>query len=99
MENETGIIEAHCRRCGVPSREFICNACAIEVGAVEEHPSKPLKLNMGAGLQKYEGYIGVDIDPNMPACDLEHDLMEPLDLPDGCASHIICSHTLEHLPG
>lgn len=56
-----------------------------------------LKLNMGAGEQRYRGYIGIDIVPG-PACDLVHDLEEPLAfLPDGCCSHIFCSHTLEHL--
>ena len=55
-----------------------------------------LKLNMGAGDQRYKGYIGIDIQQT-PACDLVHDLEEPLPLPDGCASHIFCSHTLEHL--
>lgn len=55
-----------------------------------------LKLNMGAGDQRYKGYVGIDIQPT-PACDLVHDLEEVLPLPDGCASHIFCSHTLEHL--
>jgi len=58
---------------------------------------KTIKLNMGAGVQKYEGYIGVDIDPNMPAADLIHDLTEPLLLPDECVSHIHCCHMLEHM--
>lgn len=57
-----------------------------------------LKLNLGAGEQRYKGYIGVDVRKT-PACDIQHDLLEPLPFPDGCASHIFCSHALEHLPG
>ena len=56
-----------------------------------------IKLNLGAGEQRYKGYIGVDVRKT-PACDIQHDLLEPLPLPDGCVSHIFCSHTLEHLP-
>ena len=93
MSNITEMVES------LDSRAPVVGINIVGTSVAGEPHEFPLKLNMGAGLQKYEGYIGIDIDPDMPACDMEHDLMEPLDLPDECASHIFCSHTLEHLPG
>ena len=57
-----------------------------------------IKLNLGAGEQRYKGYIGVDVRKT-PACDIQHARLKPLPFPDNCASYIFCSHTLEHLPG
>lgn len=53
-----------------------------------------MKLNLGAGNQRYEGYIGVDLSGY--AADVIHDLTQPLPYEGGSVEEIMTHHTLEH---
>lgn len=60
--------------------------------------NKKIKLDLGCGMFKKEGTIGVDFNPNTQA-DIVHDLNQfPYPFPDDYADEIYCSHILEHLP-
>ena len=55
-----------------------------------------LRLNIGCGNKKIDGYTSVDIDPASQA-----DIICPatkLPLNDGCASEVMAIHLIEHLP-
>ena len=55
-----------------------------------------LKLNIGCGLNKLEGYDNVDIDENV-----DPDVIAPahkLPYDDNSADEILASHVLEHMP-
>lgn len=54
-----------------------------------------IKLNMGCGEDKLEGYFGVD--KHHPSADIKQDLTE-LNLPAECADEILASHIIEHIP-
>lgn len=47
--------------------------------------------------RKYQGYIQAYRDAGKVGPLLRHDCRKPLDLPDGVADHILCSHFLEHV--
>lgn len=53
-----------------------------------------IKLDVGCGNHKQEGYIGVDIDENSQA-DI---IVSALNLPfsDGGVDEIVCRHLIEH---
>ena len=54
-----------------------------------------MKLDVGCGSYKKEGFTGVDIDP-----DVHPDIVASMDnipLPDECASELYSSHSLEHV--
>lgn len=55
-----------------------------------------MKLNLGAGNQPYEGYIGVSLSGY--AADVIHDLSDPLPYPDSSVEEIFANHLLEHFP-
>ena len=56
-----------------------------------------LRLNLGSGLRKREGFVGVDQVP-LPGTDIVADLNEPLDeLPDNSVAEVYTRHTLEHV--
>ncbi|OGY18993.1 MAG: hypothetical protein A2786_00965 [Candidatus Chisholmbacteria bacterium RIFCSPHIGHO2_01_FULL_52_32] len=59
--------------------------------------SKPLRLDLGIGLSKPPGFVGIDI-ALLPRVDLIHDLETGLPFPDSSVREIRASHTLEHLP-
>ena len=55
-----------------------------------------MKVDLGCGSKKKDGFIGVDIDVLSDA-DIIADLNEPLSFKDGEVSHINSSHVFEHL--
>lgn len=56
-----------------------------------------MKLNLGCGVKRIEGYIGVD-RIKTAATDVVHDLdTYPYPFPDGCAEEIVLDNVLEHL--
>jgi len=57
-----------------------------------------IKIDLGCGVDKLEGYIGLDIKPG-PMVDIVHDLTKtPWPFPDNYADVIRSSHVIEHLP-
>jgi len=59
--------------------------------------TNPMKLNMGCGYDKREGYLNVDISPACQpdfVCDLES---LPWPWQDDSVDEVLFSHTLEHL--
>lgn len=54
----------------------------------------PVKLNMGSGRDKFEGYL--NIDKSTPEADLHLDITTT-DLPENTVDEILASHILEHL--
>lgn len=58
----------------------------------------PLRLDVGAGQRRREGYYSLDLVP-LPGVDVVADLNEPLsELPDASVGAIHCRHVLEHVP-
>ena len=56
-----------------------------------------MKLDIGCGPYKQEGYTGID-KRDLPGVDIVHDLeVIPYPIPDGSCSQIRAHHTLEHL--
>ena len=55
-----------------------------------------MKLNLGSGSSKIEGYTSVDINPKSGA-DIIDDIATLCTIPDGSCDEILCSHALEHL--
>lgn len=56
---------------------------------------KSVKFNMGAGQDKIEGYLSVDMHSD--TADIKMDIMK-LNLPQDCADEIMSSHLIEHIP-
>lgn len=54
-----------------------------------------VKLNLGCGHRKIEGYVGVDANAKTSACDLACDL-RTLPHEDGSVEEIIAVHVIEH---
>ena|SRR5712664_528206 len=58
----------------------------------------PLKLDLGCGQSKREGFTGVDIS-KVPGVDVVHNLFTfPWPFKDDTVEEIWCSHFLEHVP-
>jgi len=55
-----------------------------------------LKLDLGCGNAKPEGYVGLDKEPS-PQVDVVHDLEQGIPYPDNSADEIRANHVLEHL--
>lgn len=58
--------------------------------------SKPMKVDLGCGSSKPDGYIGIDKVPG-PCVDRVTDLEAGIPLADGCADEVRASHFLEHV--
>ena len=56
-----------------------------------------LKLNLGGGKQKKEGYINIDI-VTLPSVDIVHDLNNGIPFEDDTVDEVYSQHFLEHLP-
>ena len=65
-------------------------------GKIQENNSKglPVKLNMGSGRDKLEGYFA--IDKTSPEADFHEDITT-IKLPENSVDEILASHILEHL--
>lgn len=61
-------------------------------------PEAPLRLDLGCGPNKAEGFFGVDI-MSFPAVDLRHDLTKPWPWKNDSVSEVHSSHFVEHLTG
>ncbi len=60
--------------------------------------SEPLKVDLGCGQAKQEGFVGVDISPKSDA-DIIHDLWTtPWPFDDNSVEEAFCSHVVEHTP-
>jgi hypothetical protein len=57
---------------------------------------QPIKLDIGCGKNKKEGFIGVD-QSKMDGVDLVHDVRQPWPWKDDSVEEVHCSHFLEHL--
>lgn len=58
-----------------------------------------MRLDLGCGANKREGFIGVDISAECGA-DIVHDLrITPWPFPDGSVDEVHCAHFFEHLTG
>ena len=61
-------------------------------------PSEPLKLDLGCGQAKQEGFTGVDIAP-LEGVDVVCDLFTfPWPFEDDSVDEVFCSHFVEHVP-
>jgi predicted SAM-dependent methyltransferase len=58
--------------------------------------ARDLRLHLGSGKKNKEGFINIDMRPDVGA-DLVLDLRRPLPFPDNCCRGIYCEHTLEHV--
>lgn len=58
-----------------------------------------MKLDLGCGSHKAEGFLGVDISPDCGA-DIVHDLrVRPWPFADNSVDEVRCTHFFEHLTG
>src|SRR5690348_3401520 len=64
-------------------------------GGMDLHPTAAIRLNLGAGRRRLDGYINVDLAPEPPP-DIQADA-RALPLPDAYADEILAIHLLEHL--
>jgi len=72
---------------------------AIVPKRIQAPEGKPLRLDLGCGDNKAEGYYGIDIAA-CAAVDYTHDLNAfPWPIDDATVDEIRCSHFFEHLTG
>lgn len=77
---------------GVPAE---LGVLAVESGrslaGVEIHPGS-LRLNIGCGKRRYDGWVNIDSQKSDLDCDVRS-----IPLPDGCASEAMAIHVFEHI--
>jgi SAM-dependent methyltransferase len=56
-----------------------------------------MKIDIGCGLSKRPGFVGVDISPLLGVDHVVDIEREPLPFPDNSVEQVYCSHCLEHL--
>lgn len=56
----------------------------------------PLRIDLGCGANKKEGFLGVD-SYQFPGVDLVHDVTKPWPWEDDSVDEVYCAHLLEHL--
>ena len=70
----------------------------MEPGVYQSDPAAPLKIELGCGGAKREGFIGLDC-VNAPCVDVVLDLTKDrLPFADGTVDHVFSAHFLEHIP-
>jgi len=68
-----------------------------KINKLLEEKSHGIKLDVGCGGSKQDGYVGMDMRP-LSGVDIVHDAETvPYPLPDGCCETILVSHLIEHL--
>jgi predicted SAM-dependent methyltransferase len=64
---------------------------------LKKYRSDGVKVDLGCGQNKNEGFLGIDIEPHK-GVDIVWDLEEyPWPLPDECAELVVASHLVEHI--
>lgn len=63
---------------------------------LSEENKQPLKLDVGCGKEKHDGYVGVDI-VGVPGVDVVCDINEGLPYNNESVQEILTSHLLEHI--
>lgn len=64
---------------------------------ISSQPKRGIKLDLGCGGHKQEGFLGMDMRKT-PCVDIVHNIQEfPFPLPDECCSVILASHIIEHI--
>lgn len=56
-----------------------------------------MKVNLGSGIRRYEGFVNVDVDPSVNpdyVCDLNR---QPLPFEDDSVDYVLAHHVLEHI--
>lgn len=74
--------------------EYILSKLSNTVGTSET----PIRLDLGCGPRKTEGFIGVDSDGNWPGVDVTADLTKRFPYPDDSVDEIRAHDIIEHLP-
>ena len=67
-------------------------------GSAPDEAAAPLRLDLGCGTRKAEGFLGVD-SIAFDGVDVVADLRQAWPWADGSVSEVHCSHFLEHLTG
>jgi hypothetical protein len=96
-ERNVGLLEN--TYCGLARRHLGEDAQVFErlrKAELREALAQGAHLNLGCGVQRMEGWVNVDREPETGP-DLQFDLAaRPWPLPDGCATEVNLSHVLEH---
>lgn len=60
--------------------------------------SQMVKIDLGCGPRKKEGFIGVDVNPDWPSVDVVADLTKRFPFPNDYVDELHCHDIIEHLP-